>query len=69
MNEQERSGHRFVTGSVVYLSKRHPPRKAVPGPYNVVAQLPARDGLLQYRIKSGCEPFCRTVTENELEPE
>ena len=21
----------------------------------------------QYRIKSGCEPFYRTVTENELE--
>jgi len=33
----------------------------------VVAQLPARDGQLQYRIKSGCEPFYRTATENELE--
>jgi hypothetical protein len=59
--------HSFITGSVVRLSKRYPPRKAAPGPYNVVAQLPPRDGQLQYRIKSGCEPFYRTVTENELE--
>jgi hypothetical protein len=51
----------------VRLCKRFPPRKAALGPYNVVAQLPERDGQLQYRIKSGCEPFYRTVTENELE--
>ena len=49
------------------LSKRVPPRNAAPGPYKVVAQLPERDGQLQYRVKSGFEPFYRTVTENELE--
>ena len=49
------------------LSRRYPPRKAALGPYHVVAQLPPRDGQLQYRIKSGCEPFYRTATENELE--
>ena len=58
-----------MTGNVVRLSKRYPPRKAAPGPYHVVAQLPERDGQLQYRIKSGCEPFYRTVTESELESE
>jgi hypothetical protein len=52
---------------VVRLSKSVRPRNAAPGPYKVVAQLPERDGQLQYRVKSGCEPFYRTVTENELE--
>ena len=65
--EPEHSSHSFLTGSLVRLSRRYPPRKAAPGPYHVVAQLPPRDGQLQYRIKSGCEPFYRTVTENELE--
>jgi hypothetical protein len=67
LHEQKPSRHSFITGNVVRLSKRFPPRKAAPGPYNVVAQLPERDGQLQYRIKSGCEPFYRTVAENELE--
>jgi hypothetical protein len=61
------SKHSFPTGNMVHLSKRYPPRKAAPGPYKVVCQLPERDGQLQYRIKSGCEPFYRTVKENELE--
>jgi hypothetical protein len=65
--EQEPSKHSFLTGNMVHLSKRYPPRKAAPGPYTVVCQLPERDGQLQYRIKSGCEPFYRTVKENELE--
>ena len=67
LHEHKPSRHSFITGNVVRLSKRYPPRKAAPGLYNVVAQLPERDGQLQYRIKSGCEPFYRTVTENELE--
>jgi hypothetical protein len=49
------------------LTKRYPPRKAAPGPYKVVAQLPARDGQYQYRVKSGCEPFYRTIAESEIE--
>jgi len=59
--------HTFIIGNDVRLSKRYPPRKAAPGPYKVVAQLPERDGQIQYRIKSGYEPFYRTVAENELE--
>lgn len=66
-HEQGRSGHSFLAGNLVRLINRYPPRKAAPGPYQVVAQLPERDGQLQYRIKSGCEPFYRTVKENELE--
>ncbi len=67
LHEDKRSRLEFITGNVVRLSKRYPPRKAAPGPYDVVAQLPERDGQLQYRIKSGGEPFYRTVAENELE--
>ena len=63
----EPSQHSFNTGNVVRLSKRFPARKADSGPYKVVAQLPARDGQFQYRIKSGSEPFSRTVAESELE--
>ena len=67
LRETKPSTHGFVTGSAVRLSKRYPPRKAAPGQYKVVAQLPERDGQLQYRIKSSCEPFYRTVAESELE--
>jgi hypothetical protein len=63
------SRHSFITGDMVHLSKRARPRNAAPGSYKVFAQLPERDGQLQYRVKSGYEPFYRTVTENELESE
>ena len=67
MNQPSCSVHSFIAGNAVRLSKRFPPRKAAPGPYNVVAQLPERDGQFQYRIKSGGETFYRTVAENERE--
>ena len=67
LHEHQPSRHSFIAGNVVRLSKRVPPRNAAPGPYKVVTKLPERDGQLQYRIKSGYEPFYRTVTENELE--
>jgi hypothetical protein len=57
----------FSAGNTVHLRKRLPSRNAAPGPYEVVAQLPERDGQVQYRVKSACEPFYRTVPENELE--
>ena len=67
MTEDEPSGHGFPTGHEVLLSGRYPPRKAAPGPYKVIAQLPARNGQFQYRIKSDCEPFFRTIAESEIE--
>jgi hypothetical protein len=67
LHEHRPSKHSFITGNVVRLSKRVPPRNAAPSPYKVVAQLPERDGRFQYRVKSACEPFYRTVTENELQ--
>jgi hypothetical protein len=42
-------------------------RNAAAGNYEVLAQLPERDGDLQYRIKSDREPYQRIVKEGELE--
>ena len=67
LHEYKPSTHSFITGNMVRLSKRARPRNAARGPYKIFAQLPERDGQLQYRVKSGYEPFYRTVTENELE--
>jgi hypothetical protein len=67
LHEHKPSRHSFITGNVVRLSKRFPPRNAALGPYKVVAQLPEWQRQFQYRVKSACEPFYRTVTENELE--
>jgi hypothetical protein len=62
-------GPAVIIGNLVHLRlrRRFPLRKAAPGAYKVVAQLPERDGQVQYRIKSDCEPFSRTVSENELD--
>jgi hypothetical protein len=67
LHEHKPLTHSFITGHVARLRKRFPLRNAAPGPYKIVAQLPERDGQFQYRIKSGCEPFYRTVPEDELE--
>ena len=67
LHEHTPSTHSFIAGNMVRLNKCVPPRNAALGPYRVFAQLPERDGQLQYRVKSGYEPFYRTVTENELE--
>jgi hypothetical protein len=66
LHEHKPSRHSFIAGNIVRLRERIPTRNAARGPYKVVAQLPERDGQFQYRAKSGCEPFYRTATENEL---
>lgn len=60
--------HRFAIGKLVRLSRINPLRNAVSGPYEVLAQLPEREGELQYRIKSEREPYQRIMREDELEP-
>ena len=60
--------HRFAIGTLVRLSKGIFTRFAGPGAYEILAQLPERDGKLQYRLKSGSEPYERVATEDELEP-
>jgi hypothetical protein len=59
--------HRYRIGILVRLSRVIPLRNAVPGPYEILAQLPEREGELQYRIKSDREPYQRIVKEGELE--
>jgi hypothetical protein len=58
--------HRYGIGIMVRL-RVIPLRNAVPGPYEVLAQLPEREGELQYRIKSDREPYQRIAKEGELE--
>jgi hypothetical protein len=60
-------GHRFAAGHVVHLDGAVPFCNAAGGNYEVVAQLPERDGEFQYRIKSVREPYQRIVREGELE--
>jgi hypothetical protein len=59
--------HRFAVGSAVRFTRTAPLHPAV-GPYEVLAQLPERDGECQYRIRSDREPYQRIVKEHELEP-
>jgi hypothetical protein len=59
--------HRFAAGHVVRLGRTTPFHNAAAGNYAVVAQLPERDGELQYCIKSDREPYERIVKEDEIE--
>jgi hypothetical protein len=59
--------HRFAIGKMVQLSRGIPLRNAVAGPYEVLAQLPEREGEFQYRIKSAREPYQRIMKEGDLE--
>ena len=59
--------HQYGAGARVHLIKGFPYRKAVAGDYEVLSQLPSRDGEFQYRIKSCGEPYERVVKESELE--
>ncbi len=59
--------HRFGAGHLVRFSETFPYRRNVAaGNYEILAQLPARDGEFQYRIKSDREPYQRVAKEGEL---
>jgi hypothetical protein len=60
--------HRFSVGRMVRLSQAARLRNAAPGSYEVLAQLPERDGEFQYRLKSDRESYQRIAKEDELEP-
>jgi hypothetical protein len=57
--------HKFIVGQTVRYT---PPRGlyAPRGPYIVTAQLPERDGELEYHIKHINEVHERIVSESEL---
>jgi hypothetical protein len=58
---------RFRTGQRVRFSGGYPYRDAAEGLYEVLAQLPYREGEHQYRIKSPDEQYERVVKESELD--
>jgi len=58
--------HRFGIGKMVCFSAPVRLPNAARGPYQILAQLPERDGEFQYRIKSDREPHDRIVKEGEL---
>jgi len=57
----------FRQGQWVRFTRGYPYRDAAVGDYEVLKQLPSRDGELQYLIKSKSEPYERVVKEGEVE--
>jgi len=57
---------KFKLGRSVVLQSTILSRNAARGTYEVVAQLPERDGQFEYRIKSPGEPHERVVKESDL---
>jgi hypothetical protein len=59
--------HKFIIGQVVEYT---PPRGlyAPPGLYIVTAQLPERDGELEYHIRHTSEPHDRSESELRAKP-
>jgi hypothetical protein len=60
------AAHKFRLGRSVMLQSTMLNRNAARGAYEVMAQLPERDGELEYRIKSPGEPHERVVKESDL---
>jgi hypothetical protein len=61
--------HKFKLRQSVFLQTNSLNRGAAPGAYEVIKQLPERDGQYEYRIKSSREPHERAVRESELSSE
>jgi hypothetical protein len=58
--------HRFKLGRSVFLQPTTFNRDAARGTYEVIAQLPEREGQFEYRIKSRAELHERVVKEGDL---
>jgi hypothetical protein len=63
--ERSMPAHKFHVGEIVHLSP-FISRNVPGGSYEVVKQLPERNGEFQYRIKSVNEPHERVAGESEL---
>jgi hypothetical protein len=62
------ASHRFSVGDLVRLTSRIGVWPKTDEIYHITATLPARDNLLQYRIRSDNERHERVATEDNLEP-
>jgi hypothetical protein len=60
------AAHKFRLGRSVMLQSTILNRNAARGAYEVMAQLPERDGQFEYRIKSPGESHERVVKESDL---
>ena len=61
--------HKFQVGQKVRYGGGFAQRHLIGGAYEVVGQLPERDGDNQYRIKRDDDSHQRVVKETELMPE
>jgi hypothetical protein len=67
VSPHNRMGHKFHIGQLVELRpKKGSAISAARGAYEILKQLPERDGELQYRIKSAVEEHERVDLESEL---
>ena len=58
--------HRFKVSQLIDFAPSRPGVATTGRQYEVVRQLPAEGGELQYRVKSKSEPFERVAKESEL---
>jgi hypothetical protein len=58
--------HKFLVGEKVQLLAGHGVRFATAEVFEIVQQLPERDGECQYKIKSLDEPHLRVAKESHL---
>jgi hypothetical protein len=66
---RNRMGHKFHVGQFVeFRPQKGSPVSSARGAYEILKQLPERDGELQYRIKSRSEEHERVAGESELIP-
>ena len=67
VSPHDRGSHRFHVGQLVeFRPKKGSPISSARGAYEILKQLPERDGELQYRIKSVAEVHERVALESEL---
>jgi hypothetical protein len=67
VSPHNRMGHKFHVGQLVeFRPKKGSPISPARGAYEILKQLPERDGELQYRIKSAAEEHERIALESEL---
>lgn len=60
--------HRFAVGQFVRLNNGFARTLTPAAIYQITGMLPARENLLQYRIRSDGEPYERVTSEDDLEP-
>jgi hypothetical protein len=69
VSPRNRMIHKLHIGQLVeFRPKKGSPISSARGAYEILKQLPERDGELQYRIKSAVEEHERAALESELAP-